>query len=160
MSEYQRRPNTNCLICKKGIYRRPAEIRLNNGRVFCGQTCYGISQRKETPCIVCGNLILAGANKKTCNRACSNKNRAGMSYRGRERKDKVAYQRGLKIRLINQRGPACERCSYNKIEVLQVHHRDRDRKNNALKNLALICPNCHAEEHYLEKSWLNGKVLR
>ncbi len=51
----------------------------------------------------------------------------------------------------------CERCGYKKFEILQIHHRDRDREHNALKNLELICPNCHYEEHYLQKSWLKNK---
>ncbi|MCI0548960.1 MAG: HNH endonuclease [Candidatus Rokubacteria bacterium] len=48
--------------------------------------------------------------------------------------------------------------------MLQVHHRDRHRANNGLENLALLCPNCHAEEHHLGASRLtenqNGGVLR
>lgn len=70
-------------------------------------------------------------------------------------KDKAQYSRGLKIRLINERGPKCERCGYKKYEILQVHHKDRKRHNNELTNLELICPNCHFEEHYLENSWMN-----
>lgn len=60
----------------------------------------------------------------------------------------------LKLRLLNQRGRVCERCGYNKYEILQVHHKDKNRDNNELNNLELICPNCHYEEHLLEKSWL------
>lgn len=74
------------------------------------------------------------------------------------RKDKVRNQRALKKRLLDQRGTKCERCGYSKVEILQVHHRDRNRNNNDLSNLELICPNCHYEEHYLEKSWLNGRL--
>ena len=82
-----------------------------------------------------------------------------MEYLGRRPKDKVVYQRGLKLRLLKARGQHCERCKYNKIEILQVHHTDRNREHNELSNLELVCPNCHAEEHYLENSWLNDKVL-
>ena len=105
---------------------------------------------------MCGGMILASANKKTCSRICANKNRAGMKYKlSLPRKDKVIYQRGLKMRLIGERGAICERCGYSKYEILQVHHKDRSRKNNILENPELICPNCHAEEHYLENSWMN-----
>jgi hypothetical protein len=58
------------------------------------------------------------------------------------------------LRLLEERGNSCARCAYNKYEILQVHHKDRDRNNNKLDNLELICPNCHYEEHLLEKSWL------
>jgi len=69
-------------------------------------------------------------------------------------RDKVTFYRSLKIRLLQQRGKKCGRCNYNKYEILQVHHKDRNRSNNELENLELICPNCHLEEHYLKKSWL------
>ena len=73
-------------------------------------------------------------------------------------RDKVKSQQALKIRLLKHRGNVCERCSYNKFEILQVHHKNRDRNNNDLKNLELVCPNCHFEEHYLEKSWLRASL--
>lgn len=153
---YQRKPNTQCSLCAKKIYRRPGQIK--SGRVFCSQICNGKSSRKEVPCIICEKLILAGANKKTCSRSCANKHRAGIKYKLNRPKDNVVNQRRLKIKLIEDRGKICERCDYNKVEILQVHQKDRNRKNNNLSNLELICPNCHFEEHYLEKSWLNGTL--
>lgn len=149
---YKRTPNAKCFICSKPIYRRPVE--LARGRVFCGLECYGVSNRKETPCIVCGTPILASANKKTCSRSCANRNRAGIRYKLGSPKDKVKDQRALKLRLLAARGECCERCGYDKKEILNVHHKDRDRKNNDLENLELICPNCHSEEHYSKDSWL------
>ncbi len=152
--KYKRAPNTKCIICGKPIYRRPFEIQENKGRVFCNMACYGISCRKEISCVICGKSILSGLNKKTCSRSCANKNRIGIKYKQNRPKDKVKSYKALKIRLLKQRGRVCERCGYSKYEILQVHHKDRDRVNNNLDNLLLICPNCHFEEHYLEKSWL------
>jgi 5-methylcytosine-specific restriction endonuclease McrA len=107
-------------------------------------------------CLVCGKPILAGENKKTCSRSCANKNRSGINYKTGNRKNKVKYYKGLKIRLLELKGNSCERCGYNKQEILQIHHRDRNHSNNSIKNLELICPNCHFEEHFLEKSWLKN----
>lgn len=157
MTEYQRIPNTSCSICATLIYRRPAELERSSGNAFCSQKCYGLHCRKENPCIICGALILAGANKKTCSRTCANKHRTGISYKINRPRDKVTNLRSIKLRLIDERGAKCERCSYKVIQILQVHHKNRDRKNNSMRNLEIICPNCHAKEHYLEKSWLNGK---
>ena len=56
---------------------------------------------------------------------------------------------------MDKRGMRCEKCSYSKIEILQVHHIDRNRVHNELENLELLCPNCHYEEHLLRKSWLH-----
>lgn len=146
--EYKRNPNTKCAVCEKPIYRRPQQIKENKGRVFCGQICYGSSCRKEAPCIVCGKLILSGLNKKTCSRGCSNKNRVGIIYKINSPRDNVKSQQSLKISLSKERGIHCERCGYDKFKILQVHHKNRDRSNNNLSNLELICPNCHCEEHY------------
>lgn len=153
MAEYERKPNTTCMICGKPIYRRPAE--RTRGRVFCGQECYGIACRKETPCIVCGIPILASKNASTCSRACANKNRTGIHYKIGRPKDKVKDERALKLRLVASRGALCERCGYDKKEILNVHHKDRNHGNNDLGNLELLCPNCHAEEHRLKGSWMN-----
>ena len=155
---YKRNPNVNCVVCSKSVYRRPALLRISKGRAFCGLPCYAISQRIETPCIVCKTPIMASKNAKTCSRACANKHRTGIKYTGARPRDKVVTERALKIRLIAQRGTKCERCEYSKLEILHVHHKDRNRNNSDLSNLELICPNCHYEEHYLEKSWLNGRL--
>lgn len=152
--DYVRHPNTNCLVCNKPIYRRKSQIKQNNNHVFCSMICYGKFIRKEVPCPVCGTLIMAGLNKKTCSRACSNTHRTGIRYKMNRPHDKVVNLRGLKIRLLSIFGKKCRRCSYDKVEILQVHHINRNRSDNELTNLELICPNCHFEEHFLEKSWL------
>lgn len=149
MPEYTRHPNTKCNICNNPIYRRPCEISKRKNRVYCSPKCYGVSCRKEEPCVECGTLILAGANKLTCSRACANKHRKGIKYNGSKLKDKVVYQKGIKERLLKSRGRCCEACKYDNFKILETHHIDRDRKNNEMKNLRLLCPNCHAEEHSL-----------
>jgi len=38
----------------------------------------------------------------------------------------------------------CAGCGYDKIpEILEVHHIDRNRKNNKVENLILLCSTCH-----------------
>lgn len=40
----------------------------------------------------------------------------------------------------------CAICGWKEDEdILQVHHIDENRQNNALKNLIILCPNCHAK---------------
>lgn len=150
VEQYTRKPNTVCIVCGSPTYKRPAVLQSNNGRSYCSMSCYGRSCRKENPCVVCQKPILASKNKKTCSRSCANKHRAGLTYISEERRDKVISSQALKARLMKARGKACERCGYNKHEILNIHHKNRDRKNNDLSNLELICPNCHMEEHYLK----------
>jgi 5-methylcytosine-specific restriction endonuclease McrA len=151
--QYIRKPNTSCLVCGKEIYRRPVELKRNNGRVFCGGECYGKSCRKERPCIVCGKLILSGLNKKTCSRGCANTHRKGIQYKINSPRDKVKTLRIIKIRLFDDRGKKCERCGYDGYEILQIHHKDKNKFNNKPDNLEVVCPNCHAKEHFLDSSW-------
>ncbi len=101
-------------------------------------------------------MIMSKFNKKTCNRSCANIHRAGIKYKIGRPRDKARTFRVIKLRLLEKRGNSCARCTYNKYEILQVHHKDRNRNNNKLDNLELICPNCHYEEHLLEKSWLKN----
>jgi hypothetical protein len=42
------------------------------------------------------------------------------------------------------------RCGYNRcVGILEVHHKNRDRSDNRLENLEVLCPTCHYEEHFL-----------
>ena len=150
VEQYKRKPNTRCHICKIEIYRRPSEIK-DGSSVFCSSVCYGISCRKNVACAVCGKNMLSGLNKKTCSRSCANIHRTGIMYKINRPRDKVTSLFAIKKRLLTARGHVCERCSYDKADILQVHHKNRDRSNNSLDNLELICPNCHYEEHYLQQ---------
>ncbi len=146
---YIRKPNTVCIVCKKAIYRRPGVIAANKDKTFCSMKCYGLSNRIEIPCIVCGTLILSGQNKISCSRACANKHRVGIQYKIGRPKDKATTALYIKQELLRKRGAKCERCGYNKKEkILQVHHKNRNNKDNRRENLEIICPNCHCEEHY------------
>jgi 5-methylcytosine-specific restriction endonuclease McrA len=47
------------------------------------------------------------------------------------------------------RGMGCTNCGFNKwSQILQFHHIDKDRKNNSLQNLMILCPNCHRAVHH------------
>jgi hypothetical protein len=56
----------------------------------------------------------------------------------------------LKARLLSQgvKKHQCERCGSTEWLgspiPLELHHKDGDRTNNALHNIELLCPNCHA----------------
>jgi len=153
---YKRNSNTQCYVCAKRIYRRPCELKKSNGRAFCNKVCFGLFCRKEKPCIICKKPILAGLHKKTCSRGCSNKHRTGIQHKIGRPRDVVVSQHAIKLRVFKEKGLKCERCGYGKYEILQVHHRNRDRNDNHMQNLELICPNCHMAEHKAGQDWLKN----
>ena len=56
----------------------------------------------------------------------------------------------------------CNRCKWNQfVDVLQTHHRDRDRSNNSSSNLEVLCPTCHYSEHYQAHDGIywNNKIV-
>lgn len=51
----------------------------------------------------------------------------------------------------------CECCGWNKhIGALHLHHADRNRKNNNLENIFILCPNCHWVIHHLDGDMRGG----
>jgi HNH endonuclease len=152
-----RTPNTSCAICLKPIYRRPNQI--SKGLSFyCSHACKGKSQQKLHKCAVidCPNMICSRLHKKTCSRACANKQKIGLKYNhlGRPAKDKVKDLAALRRRVIEFRGNNCSRCGYNKLPILHIHHIIEKSKGGLddINNLELVCPNCHAEEHYIRRN--------
>lgn len=65
-------------------------------------------------------------------------------------KGKVENTWRLKQRLINEglKEHRCEHCDgvewNGQLIPLELHHINGDRSDNRLKNIALVCPNCHA----------------
>jgi len=54
---------------------------------------------------------------------------------------------GYRKRAFKRFGKICNRCNIKEEKVLLVHHKDRDRTNNRLKNLEVLCRNCHTLDH-------------
>jgi predicted nucleic acid-binding Zn ribbon protein len=147
----KRIPNIKCFVCSKAVYRRPSQIRKSKGILFCSLECNGVNNQKYTKCVICAKSILISKNEKTCSRSCSNKLRKGIKYKVGRPRDNVYTIQSIKIRLLDERGKRCERCGYDSVNILQVHHKNRNNKDNRFDNLEIICPNCHCEEHYGEK---------
>jgi len=42
----------------------------------------------------------------------------------------------------------CNNCGFDNIKALEIHHKDRNHRNNNPNNLEIFCRNCHKLEHY------------
>jgi len=112
-------PNVYCAWCHKHFYRRPSRVRKSkSGLVFCGQQCHNDAARLGS-----GLSAVHPAHYNDSN-----------NYR------RIAF---------NMLSHKCNRCGYDKYpQILQVHHQDKNRDNNTIDNLEILCPNCHAIEHW------------
>lgn len=52
-------------------------------------------------------------------------------------------------RLLKKSGKIakCTNCGIKDVRLLEAHHKDRNRSNNALSNLEWLCKNCHYLVH-------------
>jgi len=101
---------------------------------------------------VCGGSKYAYA--KTCKKCQDNSGEKNPNYRHGGAMGNRQFARARFVWLLIHRGVICERCGYNDVTVLVMHHKSRDRNDNSWGNLELLCPNCHALEHAGE--WRHG----
>lgn len=169
----------NCLKCNKEFDVQLREVNRGNGK-YCSRTCSSkvnigkqFSKREEVSCSnpKCTNKV-ALTEYRLKRRKDSSK--SGLIFCSRKCKEFCQslkspiedlklphYGKGAfdyrKLALENK-PHLCEKCGYNKIpQILEVHHKDRNRNNNSILNLEILCPNCHDEQHYLTNS---GKWLK
>jgi hypothetical protein len=118
-----REHNVECAYCKKTFYKNESKIKNSKTNThFCCREHKDIGQRIET-----------GIKQ------------IQPSHYGETYTDYRAL-------IFRHKEHKCERCNYDKHpEVLEVHHKDRNRENNTVENLEVICPNCHMTEHFLSK---------
>lgn len=85
----------------------------------------------------------------------SKKKRISMALKGRKQPETTGdknpnWNGGVKVyrRIAKDNLPfICTRCSFSDERALVVHHKDRDRKNNSVENLEVLCCNCHSILH-------------
>lgn len=140
---------------KKYNYNRKAGF-----RIFCSRECSN-NYRKILAgtlkiCAHCGKQIFKYnkeiSKSKTgnvyCSRSCSAANNNKLFKKW---KNHPSYRNGAsryrQLKLDSVESPKCERCGFDNIIALEVHHKDRNRENNDLSNLEVLCCNCHTLEH-------------
>lgn len=133
----------SCAVC--GGQFQHISSRANRAK-YCSRSCYYKAMRLkgsvECACRHCGSQFKASPSEKRkyCSRACINKATKSIWSPSFCTARKSMSRRRLIIE--------CERCGYDREKrILGVHHKDRDRRNNELSNLEVLCPNCHSLEH-------------
>jgi 5-methylcytosine-specific restriction endonuclease McrA len=133
----------NCLEC--GNVFSHISSRANKAK-YCGPECYHKAMHKKGSvqynCVHCGIAFLdsPSTKRKYCSKACVNK-----AHKSEWKPDFTTVRKNMLARGMLTK---CVRCGYAEHpEILGVHHKDRNRKNNDLGNLEVLCPNCHSLEH-------------
>jgi hypothetical protein len=124
--EYGARITANCSYCGAPIIRLSSRAsKSKSGLLFCQRSCKDSAQRLES-----GIASIRPPHYGTAVGAIDAETYRNLAFRHHPAR--------------------CNRCGYDRHKsVLRVHHRDRDRANRNPRNLEILCPTCHEEDHYL-----------
>jgi hypothetical protein len=144
-----RKPNFNCTICDKYIYKRKSE--LDKGRTFCSLKCAASNKKlQQSYCKICNKLFKPSTNKTIyCSHTCSNKSRKGKTYKN----EKVRYNNKTDLNLKKLQDTfkfnncMIENCTYNTLYNIHRLIEGKDGGKYEIGNMFAICPNHHAEIH-------------
>ena len=173
-SEGKKRAATEitCTYCQKNFLKQNRQINPENN--FCNRECYKLysQQNKKKVTLTCSYCL--GKFTDVPSRVDSSKH--GIYFCCRLHKDlgqKIEnniseiwpshYNNLQKVDINSRNGTTsnyrtialrhyenkCCKCGIDDFLVLEVHHKDRNRENNVLDNLAILCANCHTKEHKL-----------
>lgn len=140
-----------CEVCGKLFKTVPS----SSQQFCCSFKCSGIRKRKTLPTKICTYCNKEFTPKKreirTCSKSCSAKRRATLIKLQRKEIHKT-LQPNRRIENRKILGNKCKKCGWDKeVGILELHHIDRNRYNNTIDNLQLLCPICHSLEHFKAK---------
>ena len=145
----------SCDYCKDE-YRKQKRFAGSTQEHYCSNACYNEDKvRLKVNCAHCGILFSIKPSK-------SNGSKSGLHFCSREHKDlaqsymkeiqpdhygtgsgETSYRKKALKLLPN----ICFSCGYSNIDALEVHHIDKNRENNDISNLRILCANCHTLTH-------------
>lgn len=144
-----------CLHCGRETMRDPRQR-------FCSRSCAATHQHGNRcppkPCEVCGTMFKppnAVTPHRYCSVACAAQAKRTLNAgernpnwkHGRRATYSSAFQKRLGPMLIQERG-RCELCGEDGTRAkLEVHHKDGNKRNDALENLQVLCVHCHRDIH-------------
>lgn len=139
-----------CELCKKNFIPR----KYTPEQRFCSQSCarsFNIKKiagknknRVNLICSICGKeyeRIKCRENEsRFCSRECQHKSKGKEHHLYKEKGSRWRYRH-----LFDPFPANCQFCNIHisTITRLEVHHKDKNRRNNDLSNLMVLCPSCH-----------------
>jgi hypothetical protein len=163
-----------CDECGSPMQVKPCILKRGHGK-YCSITCHGrgttkirlakkISKTPNVTCAYCSAPFFVTSTRVSRSKSglffcCKSHKNASQRIGGIEAIQPSHYGTSTIIpyrkKAFDTYPHRCDVCGYDKyMSVLQVHHRDRDRSNNDVANLQIVCPTCHVEIHYLSGTGL------
>jgi len=142
-----------CATCNKEFYCFPERFRRKSQPKYCSMKCYDKTGNKnpfhgEKHSIITKEKWVNNPNRNKFKKAENNPN--FIRYGKQSGFEGITWSWWKKY-LINKIGK-CEQCGFSDKRILEIHHKNRNRKANGRNNLILLCPNCHALTHYLTRT--------
>jgi len=152
-------PRIPCKLCGLEFYSKPSWIKKGDGK-YCSMKCSSQARRtgKTIKCFLCKRSTYkkkidfqrSDSGKLFCSKRCSlkwkNTTFIGPKHNNWKHGGNSDSYRNILKR--SGRPRKCQICNNEDLRVLDVHHRDGNRRNNSLKNLTWLCCNCHFLVHH------------
>lgn len=156
-----------CSYCGAGLKRKPGYVKKQK-HFFCDRGCQSSFRSKKVvaPCARCGNPVerrrseikKSASGNVFCSKSCASSYNNSKFRIGKNHPNFINGEwcyRGIALR---EYGGTCQNkdCELTAagidipIKMLDVHHKDGDRKNNEVYNLEVLCVWCHAKETRLD----------
>lgn len=148
----------NCQHCQKEMNIKPS--RLGRSK-YCSKYCHSkmtvaIEKRSYKKCARCEKEIIDKPSKihlrKFCSVSCQVKYHWEIKPKERPRESHNRYKNGSGIyreEALKCHGEKCQKCGAS--DNIEIHHKDKNRKNNNMENLQVLCRDCHHREHAIFK---------
>jgi hypothetical protein len=132
-----RRPNTNCDLCNKEIYRRPSTLLINNGK-FCSTSCRNKIYTEQCKGPNKSKGLIGDKNpawKGGVTQFKKKGNYKGINYiRCNDETKDMARKDGY---IMEHRLVMYSMCGFLLTRTEVVHHKDHNPSNNNIDNLEL-----------------------
>lgn len=151
-----------CKECTKEFFVPPSQVKRGGGK-FCSVSC-GTTYRNKTNNPAWREEVRAKISKNHAD--VSGEKNPMYGRRGEnapswiDGRNSISGDIWRKIALINK-PPICELCGKEPTgRNLHIHHKDKNRKNNDLDNLQVVCSHCHMNVIHKRERDEKGRFMK
>lgn len=143
-----------CTVCSTKYTKQK---RLLNEYGTCSGQCTSVVKGNSifTTCAHCNTFIFKSKSKADksksgllfCSRECKDLAQTYISEIQPEHYGKGSGSASYREKAFRYYKNVCSMCGYSNKNALEVHHKDKNRDNNSIDNLEILCANCHTLTH-------------